>query len=109
MTSAKTVYFLAGLPRSGSTLLANILAQNSRFHVTQVMQGTSRIINFAVNMVDDLVSPKSTSNVRRGSQADLLRDITPTTAWGVNQSFANLILRMNLECPLSPFAVVRFY
>jgi len=30
----KTIYFLAGLPRSGSTLLANILAQNPRIHVT---------------------------------------------------------------------------
>jgi sulfotransferase len=27
-------YFIAGLPRSGSTLLANILAQNPRFHAT---------------------------------------------------------------------------
>jgi len=30
----KTVYALAGLPRSGSTLLMNILGQNPRFHVT---------------------------------------------------------------------------
>ena len=28
----KTFHFIAGLPRSGSTLLANILAQNPRFH-----------------------------------------------------------------------------
>lgn len=28
----KTIYFISGLPRSGSTLLANILAQNPRFH-----------------------------------------------------------------------------
>ena len=31
----KTVYFLSGLPRSGSTILANILAQNERFHATE--------------------------------------------------------------------------
>jgi len=30
----KTYYFLSGFPRSGSTLLANILAQNPRFHTT---------------------------------------------------------------------------
>jgi sulfotransferase len=30
----KPVYFLAGLPRSGSTLLANILLQNPQIHVT---------------------------------------------------------------------------
>ena len=30
----KTIHFLNSLPRSGSTLLANILAQNPRFHST---------------------------------------------------------------------------
>jgi len=30
----KTVYFVAGLPRSGSTLLMNILGQNPEFYVT---------------------------------------------------------------------------
>lgn len=30
----KTYYFLAGLPRSGSTLLSNLLYQNPRFHTT---------------------------------------------------------------------------
>ena len=32
--SDKTIYFIAGLPRSGSTLLCNILNQNPRFHAT---------------------------------------------------------------------------
>ncbi len=30
----KTMHFISGLPRSGATLLCNILAQNPRFHVT---------------------------------------------------------------------------
>lgn len=30
----KTIYFVAGLPRSGSTLLTNLLAQNPRIHAT---------------------------------------------------------------------------
>lgn len=34
MPEPKTIYFVAGLPRSGSTLLMNILGQNSRFYVT---------------------------------------------------------------------------
>lgn len=46
MSAEKTVYFLAGLPRSGSTLLANILAQNSRFHVTP----TSGIVDMLVQV-----------------------------------------------------------
>jgi sulfotransferase len=42
----KTIYFLAGLPRSGSTLLANILAQHPRFHVTP----TSGIVDMLVRV-----------------------------------------------------------
>ncbi len=34
MTERKTIHFLAGLPRSGSTLLANVLLQNPAIHVT---------------------------------------------------------------------------
>lgn len=30
----KTIHFIAGMPRSGSTILGNVLAQNPRFHVT---------------------------------------------------------------------------
>jgi sulfotransferase len=34
MRLTKTIHFIAGMPRSGSTLLANVLAQNPRFHTT---------------------------------------------------------------------------
>ena len=34
MSTEKTIYFVAGLPRSSSTLLMNILGQNPRFYVT---------------------------------------------------------------------------
>jgi sulfotransferase len=46
MSSDKTVYFIAGLPRSGSTLLANILAQNPSFYVTP----TSGIVDMLVQV-----------------------------------------------------------
>ena len=46
MPSDKTVYFLAGLPRSGSTLLANILAQHPAMYVTP----TSGIVDMLVNV-----------------------------------------------------------
>lgn len=42
----KTIYFIAGLPRSGSTLLANILAQHPRFYVTP----TSGIVDMLVQV-----------------------------------------------------------
>jgi sulfotransferase len=44
----RTIHFIAGLPRSGSTLLCNLLAQNPRFHTTS----TSGIIT-VVRMVHD--------------------------------------------------------
>ena len=46
MASDKTIYFIAGLPRSGSTLLANILAQNPRHYVTP----TSGIVDMLVQV-----------------------------------------------------------
>lgn len=57
----KTYYFIAGLPRSGSTLLCNILAQNPRFHTT----GTSGIMDviFGVrNSWDRLVEFQASPN-----------------------------------------------
>jgi sulfotransferase len=67
----KTIYFLAGLPRSGSTLLANILAQNPRFHVTptsgvvdmlvQVRNGWDR--NDAFQAMDRKLSEQVKANV----------------------------------------------
>ena len=39
-------YFMSGLPRSGSRLLANILAQNNRIHTT----GTSGVLDVILNI-----------------------------------------------------------
>lgn len=51
-----TLHFISGLPRAGSTLLCNILAQNPRFHATatsgilemlfQVRNGWDRVVEF---------------------------------------------------------------
>ena len=57
----KKYYFIAGLPRSGSTLLCNILAQNPRFNTT----GTSGIMDvmFGVrNTWDNLIEFKASPN-----------------------------------------------
>lgn len=69
----KTIYFLAGLPRSGSTLLANILLQNPAIHVTatsgicdmlvQVRNGWDR--NDAFQAMDRTMSEKIKGNVLR--------------------------------------------
>jgi sulfotransferase len=46
MAGDKRIYFLAGLPRSGSTLLANVLAQHPQFHVTP----TSGVVDMLVQV-----------------------------------------------------------
>jgi sulfotransferase len=46
MSEMKKTVFVAGMPRSGSTLLLNILGQNPRFHVT----GTSGVIEILFNI-----------------------------------------------------------
>jgi sulfotransferase len=53
--------FISGLPRSGSTLLANILAQNPRFHT----EGTSGIMDIMFNVKNqwnNLIEFKATPN-----------------------------------------------
>lgn len=73
MPDKKAVYFLAGLPRSGSTLLANILAQNPLIHVTptsgicdmlvQVRNGWDR--NDAFQAMDRATSERVKGDVLR--------------------------------------------
>jgi len=66
MSTAKKVlnkdyYFIAGLPRSGSTLLCNILAQNPRFHTTST-SGIMDVMFGVRNQWDKLVEFKATPN-----------------------------------------------
>jgi len=59
----KKIHFISGLPRAGSTLLANILAQNPRFHATatngiaDVMFGVrnqwNKLVEFQANPNED--------------------------------------------------------
>ena len=67
----KTIHFLTGLPRSGSTLLANILNQNPKFHATE----TSGILGIVVqarntwNQSTELIAsnnPESKANALKG-------------------------------------------
>src|SRR3989344_3597345 len=50
----KTIHFISGLPRSGSTLLCNILAQNPRLHTTAT-SGIMDIMFMVRNNWDTLV------------------------------------------------------
>jgi sulfotransferase len=54
----KTLYFISGLPRAGSTLLANILAQNPRFHSTHT-SGCLDVLFAIRNNWDTLIEHKA--------------------------------------------------
>lgn len=56
-----TFYFVAGLPRSGSTLLCNILAQNPQFHVSNT-SGVPWLISAIRNNWDALPEFQATRN-----------------------------------------------
>lgn len=60
---SKTIHLIAGLPRSGSTLLANVLAQNPKFYVSPtsgildvmflVRNNWSKIVEFQANPCEE--------------------------------------------------------
>lgn len=78
---AKKYYFISGLPRSGSTLLANILAQNPRFHATatsgilDVMFGVRNTWN---NLIEFKATPDYAAEIRvlRGILESYFDDVT---------------------------------
>lgn len=52
------IHFISGLPRSGSTLLANILSQNPKFHATAT-SGMVEVLFAIRNKWDELVEHKA--------------------------------------------------
>src|SRR5262245_4023245 len=67
---SKTIYFIAGLPRSGSTLLCNILAQNPRFHATATSGALDILFNVR-NVWDDFIHDGNNEGRRRVFRAVL--------------------------------------
>jgi len=57
----KNIHFISGLPRSGSTLLANILAQNPAFHSTAT-NGIADVMFSVRNQWDNLIEFKASPN-----------------------------------------------
>lgn len=55
----KQFYFISGLPRSGSTLLCNILAQNSQFYVSKSTSGCHDVLFGVRNQWDNLIEHKA--------------------------------------------------
>jgi len=67
----KTIHFVSGLPRSGSTLLCNILLQNPKFHATQT-SGCLDVLFATRNVWDNIIEhraapcPDKLQNVLKG-------------------------------------------
>jgi len=57
----RTIHFVAGMPRSGSTLLCNLLAQNPRFHATST-SGILDVMLLVRNQWDKMVEFQATKN-----------------------------------------------
>ena len=51
----KNFYFISGLPRSGSTLLCNILAQNENLFVSKATSGCHDVLFGVRNQWDKLI------------------------------------------------------
>ena len=99
MPNDKRVYFLAGLPRSGSTLLANILAQNQAFHVTptsgicdmlvQVRNSWDR--NDAFQAMDRATSERVKGNVLKAMLQTYFGEVKQTVCIDKNRYWAEFL------------------
>jgi sulfotransferase len=70
MSNNKTIHVIAGLPRSGSTLLANILAQNPRFETT----ATSAILGIIMNIREQW-DPMFAATPNEQGKIDVMRGV----------------------------------
>lgn len=64
---SKSYYFISGMPRAGSTLLANILAQNPRFHATAtsgIMDIMYNVRNVWNELIEFKANPDSVAELR---------------------------------------------
>jgi sulfotransferase len=69
---AKEVFFINGMPRSGSTLLCNILAQNPDFHTTPT-SGLSDIVSNIHMMWQQ--NPSIKASETSGKQLTIIKDL----------------------------------
>jgi sulfotransferase len=99
MTERKTIHFLAGMPRSGSTLLANILLQNPAIHVTptsgicdmlvQVRNGWDR--NDAFQAMDRARSERIKADVLRAMLQAYFGDVEQPVCIDKNRYWAEFL------------------
>ena len=70
----KKIFFISGLPRSGSTLLCNILAQNPAFFVTKATSGCIEIL-FSIRNQWDRITEHQAEGINREQLRSVLKEI----------------------------------
>lgn len=83
----KDIIFLGGLPRSGSTLLCNILAQNPNFFVTKATSGFIELIIGIRNRWDKIIEHKA-----EGINHDQLKNVLKAVYDNYHLTDSNFII-----------------
>jgi sulfotransferase len=103
MDGGKTIHFIAGLPRSGSTLLANLLSQNPRCHASAT-SGILEVLFGVRNHWDQLAEFKAApdAHVVEAAKKRVLRAILEAYYADVPRPvsqvlFADILARETLE------------
>ncbi len=78
----KTIHFIVGLPRSGSTLLCNLLNQNPRFWATPT-DGVLEILLAVRNQFENVVMFKAAPNPR--GKEEIMKSMLPAYAQSFEQ------------------------
>lgn len=92
----KKFYFISGLPRSGSTLLCNILNQNPRFHATSTSGVLDMLLTIRNNW-NNIVEFKATKNefakvrVLRGMVESFYADIDKPTIFDKSRGWPGFL------------------
>jgi sulfotransferase len=83
----KNVYFISGLPRSGSTLLCNILAQNDNLFVSKATSGCHDILFNIRNQWDKLIEHQA-----EGVDHDQLKRVLQNVLNSYHSTDKNIII-----------------
>lgn len=110
----KEIFFINGMPRSGSTLLCNILAQNSNFHVTPT-SGLSDIISNIHGMWQQNPTIKASETSKK--QLTIIKDLFQSyhsdtdrpVVFNKSRGWAPIIelIELSLERPVKILTTIR--
>lgn len=107
----KKIYFISGLPRAGSTLLANILAQNPRFHTTST-SGIADVMFNVRNQWDRLIefqaspNPEAKKRVLRAIIDAYFADVDTAIVFDKSRSWVSLLEMAKEALGYSPKVLV---